>query len=171
MIFSNCILIGNGRNNLLLFEAGGTAFYGCTLRNGTGVCSFDARSATGSLSLEKSLLSGFARYYVKLPEQPDSRRIALAGNRYMPGTGHWFRGKTEKPGHSPELAARKLDRGSVTEVFQLTGHKSSENPDAAVRRSQRIGAKLPASVWNIYDRLKNYQATPAGIVRKGDVRQ
>lgn len=171
LIFSNCILIGNGRNNLLLFEAGGTAFYGCTLRNGTGVCSFDARSATGSLSLEKSLLSGFARYYVKLPEQSDSRRIALAGNRYMPGTGHWFRGKTEKPGHSPELAARKLDRGSVTETFQLSGHKSSENPDAAARRSQRIGANLPASVWNIYDRLKNYQATPAGIVRKGDVRQ
>ena len=167
--FSNCTLIGNGKYNLASLEAGGLTFFGCTMRNGTGFISLESRTATGALSVEKSLLRGFARYYVKLPDQPTARRIRLAGNRYAPTAGHWFRGKSEVPGSSPALTQLQLDRASKTEEFQLTGRKSSENPNAASRRSQRVGAKLPESVWKIYDRLKHYEATPAGIVKKGAV--
>mgnify|MGYP006068834465 FL=1 len=56
-------------------------------------------------------------------------------------------------------------------MFKLSGRRSAENPDASVRRSLRIGAKLPESVWKLYDRLKYYEATPAGIVKKGVVSQ
>ena len=167
--FSNCVLIGNGKNNLAMLEAGALSFFGCTMRNGTGFLSLEPRSATGSLSVEKSLLRGFARYYVKLPDQPAALRVNLAGNRYAPNAGHWYKGKSEVPGTSPALTALKLDRDSKTEEFQLSGRKSSENPGAPGRRSQRIGAQLPEPVWQIYDRLKNYQATPAGIVKKGAV--
>ena len=167
--FSNCVLIGNGKNNLAMLEAGALSFFGCTMRNGTGFLSLEPRSATGSLSVEKSLLRGFARYYVKLPDQPAALRVNLAGNRYAPNAGHWYKGKSEVPGTSPALTALKLDRGSKAEEFRLTGRKSSENPGAPGRRSQRIGAQLPEPVWQIYDRLKNYQATPAGIVKKGAV--
>lgn len=106
---------------------------------------------------------------MKLPDQPSDRRINLAGNRYAPAAGHWYKGKSEVPGASPALTALKLDRGSKAEEFRLTGRKSSENPGAPDRRSLRIGARLPEPVWKIYDRLKNYQATPAGIVKKGAV--
>ena len=167
--FSNCVLIGNGKNNLAMLEAGALSFFGCTMRNGTGFLSLEPRSATGSLSVEKSLLRGFARYYVKLPDQPAALRVNLAGNRYAPNAGHWYKGKSEVPGTSPALTALKLDRGSKAEEFRLTGRKSSENPGAPGRRSQRIGAQLPEPVWQIYNRLKNYQATPAGIVKKGAV--
>ena len=122
---------------------------------------------TGALSAEKSLLRGFARYYVKLPDQPTVRRIRLVGNRYAPTAGHWFRGIRVVPGTSPALTKLQLDRDSKTEAFELTGRKSSEIPHAGDRRSLRIGSKLPVSVWKIYDRLKQYEATPAGIVKKG----
>lgn len=164
--FSNCTLIGNGKYNLASLEAGGLSFYGCTMRNGTGFISLESRFSTGALSVEKSLLRGFARYYVKLPDQPTARRIRLTGNRYAPTAGHWFRGKSEVPGSSPALTKLQLDRASKTEAFELTGRKSSENPHAVDRRSLRIGSKLPESVWRIYDRLKQYEATPAGIVKK-----
>ena len=145
------------------------SFFGCTMRNGTGFISLESRFSTGALSVEKSLLRGFARYYVKLPDQPTVRRIRLVGNRYAPTAGHWFRGKPEVPGTSPALTKLQLDRDSKTEAFELTGRKSSENPHAVDRRSLRIGSKLPESVWKIYDRLKQYEATPAGIVKKGAV--
>lgn len=167
--FSNCTLIGNGKCNLASLEAGGLSFFGCTMRNGTGFISLESRFSTGALSVEKSLLRGFARYYVKLPDQPTARRIRLVGNRYAPTAGHWFRGKPEVPGTSPALTKLQLDRDSKTEAFELTGRKSSENPHAVDRRSLRIGSKLPESVWKIYDRLKQYEATPAGIVKKGAV--
>lgn len=171
ILFSNTILIGRSDRNLVSIESGGVSFFGCTMRNGSGVLSLEAHSATGSVSLEKSLLLGFDRYYIKFPEQISAQRFRLAGNRYAAGTGHYFRGKTEIPGASPLLAKFKLDSTSKSEMFKLSGRRSAENPDASVRRSLRIGAKLPESVWKLYDRLKYYEATPAGIVKKGVVSQ
>ncbi len=164
--FFNCILIGNKQKNLARFQAGTLSFSGCTILNGAVFCTFAPKDAFGSISVRQSILGNFSDCYVELPAYPNAMRVDLSANRYMRGTGHRYKKETLIPGKSELLAKWKIDDKSILDDVLLTGHRNSESPSPEPRRSLRIGAKLPASVWEIYDRLKNYEATPAGIVRK-----
>lgn len=164
--FSNCVLLGNGRRNLVRMQAGTLSFFGCTILGGTAFCTFAPADVFGSISVRQSLLGGFSRCYVELPKFPNAMRADLAANRYQPGTGHLHQKAKLTPGESPQLAGWKIDVGSTVGALPLGGRRGCENPSAPSRRTQRTGARLPETVWKLYDRLKNYEATPAGIVRK-----
>ena len=167
--FSNCVLLGRRDRNLVTLQAGTLSFFGCTILHGSSFCSFAPADASGSISVRQSMLGNFARSCVELPKFPNSMRVDLAGNQYQPGTCHLSRNGKLIPGTSPQLADWKIDLGSTVPALPLNGRRGCENPNASRRRSQRTGALLPKSVWQLYDRLKNFEATPAGIVRKKDV--
>ena len=166
--FSNCVLLGRHGRNMVTVQAGTLSFFGCTMLYGSSFCSFAPADASGSISVRQSMLGNFSRCCVELPKFPNNMRIDLAANQYQPGTCHLSRNGKLIPGASPQLAAWKIDLDSTVAELPLSGRRNCENPDASRRRSKRIGALLPKSVWQLYDRLKNFEATPAGIVRKKD---
>ncbi|UKI34009.1 MAG: hypothetical protein L6W00_11780 [Lentisphaeria bacterium] len=150
---------GGGRIELLrLYDAERHRFHLA------GIALLHRRSERGEIAAARlrPLLREAARSADGAAHPPGREPLRADGRTLVPG-------KPEVPGTSPALTKLQLDRDSKTEAFELTGRKSSENPHAVDRRSLRIGSKLPESVWKIYDRLKQYEATPAGIVKKGAV--
>ena len=174
MNFINCVIAGRPEDpkGLVMLESGAVHFRECTLADAAFVCRLGA-TQSASLSLVGCLFARCKEPFFALPAAPGAR-VRLQDNVYFDGPGVQVGDRVFGEADWAEYQkASALDKDSTWQDPCLGGPCRVDLPAGSALlaprqqgRLRRVGAVLPASVWDLYARTREDVATPAGIVRK-----
>ncbi len=173
MNFINCIIAGNSKNRdgLASLENGVLFFRECTFADAPFVCRLSEKES-GSLSIIRSIMTRCSESFLDMPNAAVNR-VRLMNNIYFAGTGVKIGDRAfGKADWAEYQKLSGLDQDSRWEDPQLGGDLNlimqPDSPLLALRRQKphlRIGAVLPASVWELYRRTRDDVATSGGIIK------
>ncbi|MDD2708785.1 MAG: right-handed parallel beta-helix repeat-containing protein [Verrucomicrobiae bacterium] len=175
MNFFNSVLVGGKGSDqgIMLMQNGSVYFEQCTLADAPFICQLD-NVQHGLLGMRNCILTRFSKMFFAAPESA-RQRLLLENNVYFDGPGVQFGGKMYGGSEWREYqTATGLDKESAWVDPQLKGRLQVELPKdsplfQAGKRFGRpacVGAVLPASVWELYEKTRGEYATPEGIKRR-----
>jgi len=174
MNFFNCVIIGNrdGKPGLMRLQNGTVYFEQCTMADAPFFCRIQDASF-GLLSVRNCVLTRFSEPFVTLSEKARGR-MQFENNVYFdtPGiqVGETVYGERQGNESGPDL---DFDRESTWRDPQLAGRLKVEfSGDSFLHKAgkrygqpSRVGAILPSSVWELYEKTRGEIVSPAGVKR------
>lgn len=163
-VYDNCVIIGKDPGkDILRLQNGTAAFRNCTFMNARGVVSMDNRSY-GTLVMENCLVLNMKDYVVKLNDAAPAR-LFFTGNLYGGAPGLLINGQVFNRDNWEAFLKNNLKDYSE---WLADGAKADEKGtdvklNNRYKRSSRVGAALPSSVWENYEKIKRVRATPDGV--------
>lgn len=163
MFFHNCVISGNEKNKPVSFLRNGSlGFLQCTIANASTVNS-GVKDNRGSLLIENCVIANMKNYLLDVPAGKENT-IRLAGNVYCNDKGIRVAGKILDPGQS----AGKIETNCVWSKDKLSGRLNTEitkytRLPGVSGEKRSCGAKLPESVWKMYEKYRNAKTSPEGL--------
>jgi len=169
----NCVIIGAKDNPrpILRMENGTVYMNQCTILDAQCLTELNEKN-TGSLRIINSIIGRMEKPFLKIPSETRLPHITLDFNAYHGTPGVDFKGKLFNAENWLEYQKTcKLDVNSEWIEPLLTGKMNAQLPaDSPLRKKgkfygqpTRIGADLPACVWELYFNTKDLRPTPTGI--------
>ncbi len=163
LTFDNCVILGTADKNILTMQDGTVAFKNCTIMNAAGLFSADAKYHS-NLVMDNCLVSGFGQYILNLPESAE-KNVILHGNLFADAPGLQIGDKMYNRTNWNE--ARPFFPKRTTEWLpedqKIQGYTTDIKLNNRYGRPSRVGALLPNSVWERYEKMKTVKASPSGI--------
>ncbi|MDD4870645.1 MAG: right-handed parallel beta-helix repeat-containing protein [Kiritimatiellae bacterium] len=173
MNFLNCVIAGVPRkpNGLILLENGMVHFRECTFADALFVFRLSEQQGA-SVSIVNSILTRCSEPFLTISPAITSR-IRMHNNVYFAGTGIKLGERVFGQNDWGEYQKiSRLEQDSIWQDPKLGGefnvNMQPDSPVLALRQKKpftRIGAVLPDSVWDLYNKTRGDVATPNGIIK------
>ena len=165
MFFDNCIISGcSDSNALVTLRHGSLSFLQCTLVNASSLNFNGPSDNRGSIQLENCVVANMSRHLISIPQGKESS-FRLAGNVFCGKYGIRVGTKVLKPGEKSGKFETNCVWSSEAPAGRLKAEikKYQRLPGTTFGEKRSCGARLPESVWAMYEKYRHAQTSTEGL--------